>query len=93
MNRLHSYFVRVSTILAILKEDKRGFTIAMHLAESNPKCRRRENTPHQLVHLPAEPLRLIGHPVDGGLEGIVHLQVLLLLRRLAGHREQLQGEL
>ena len=59
----------------------------------NPNAEEQKNIPHQLIHLLAEPLRLIGHPADGGLEGVEHLQVLLLLRRLAGHREQLQGQL
>ena len=39
--------------------------------------------PRQLLHLPAEPLRLIGHPADRGLKRVVHLHVLLLLGHLA----------
>ena len=37
----------------------------------------------QLVHLPSELLRLLGHSVDRRLERVVHLQVLLLLGHLA----------
>ena len=53
------------------------------MADLNSGPREEETLHYQLVHLPTELLRLVGHSVDCGFKRVVHLQVLLLLGHLA----------